>query len=103
MRVFLPYAVLLYGPSETEVRYKGTAVEDDIAGYSFDATPNPAGKAPISRARVTASLHANGKNWQTFTGADGSWEGIDRVFGETAQSDTPIEIRFEADGYESFS
>jgi hypothetical protein len=45
---------------EGSVAYKGTVTAADVAGHSFDAQPNPAGRSPILGAKVELAV-ATGK------------------------------------------
>ncbi len=80
------------------------------ASRSFDDTANPDAKHAVPGVFVTLCIAnqcttdlAPRKSDATTSAPDGTWGPLDQIFGGSPFEDTKIEVRFEADGFETFS
>ncbi len=103
-------ALVLMGCGEAAVTYKGTVTEADAPGFTFDDTANPDAKRAIPGVFVTLCVAnecttdlAPRRSDATTSAPDGTWGPLDQIFGGSPFEDTKIEVRFEADGFETFS
>jgi hypothetical protein len=102
-RFVLPFLGFVFGTGgcvgEASATYKGSVVEGDTPGSSFDTTRNPAALPPVEGVRVSL---CESERCKAISDSSGTWGPVETVFGGSAFSDAELSVRFEADGFEPF-